>query len=57
VLLMSRDEPDCRRASLPEYMERVARRNHAELGIVIPATDAAAFVQASAAAGLLVILR
>ncbi len=57
VLLMSRDEPDCRHASLPEYMERVARRNHEELGIVIPATDAAAFVQASAAAGLLVILR
>ncbi|MFQ5549639.1 MAG: tetratricopeptide repeat protein [Gemmatimonadales bacterium] len=57
VLLMSRDNPATRGSSLVEYMERVAKLNQDKRGVVIPATNAAAFVQASAAAGLLMILR
>ncbi|HET7038908.1 MAG TPA: tetratricopeptide repeat protein [Gemmatimonadales bacterium] len=56
VAQMQADDPGGRAASLTEYMESVARRRAAE-GIVLPATDAEAFVLASAAAGLLKIIR
>lgn len=57
VLQMSRNDPECNGKSLPEYMETISRRNQKEHGIVLPATEAAAFIQACAAAGLLIILR
>jgi Flp pilus assembly protein TadD len=56
VQQMQADDPGSRTASLVEYMEYVARRRLAE-GIVLPAADAEAFVLASAAAGLLKIIR
>ncbi len=57
VLLMSRDDPERTGESLGEFMARFARLNEDENGVVIPATDAASFIQACAAEGLLVILR
>jgi len=56
VAQMQADDPDGRTVSLTGYMEHVARRRAAE-GIVLPAADAEAFVLASAAAGLLKIIR
>jgi tetratricopeptide (TPR) repeat protein len=56
VAQMQADDPGGRAASLTQYLEYVARRRAAE-GIVLPATDAEAFVLASAAAGLLKIIR
>jgi tetratricopeptide (TPR) repeat protein len=53
---MRADDPAGRMVGLVEYMDRVARRRAAE-GIVLPAADAEAFVLASAAAGLLKIIR
>ena len=53
VLQMRRDDRECTGESLADYMEEVSRRNHAVTGIVIPASDAEAFVRGSAAAGLL----
>jgi tetratricopeptide (TPR) repeat protein len=57
VLLMSRDDPERNGESLSEYMARFSRLNEDQSGIVLPATDAASFIQACAAEGLLVILR
>lgn len=57
VLLMSRDDPDRSGESLGEFMTRFSRLNEDLSGVVIPATDAASFIQACAAEGLLVILR
>jgi tetratricopeptide (TPR) repeat protein len=53
---MRADDPEQTGASLEQYMEHVARRQ-AAAGIVIPATDAESFLLASAAAGLLKIVR
>jgi tetratricopeptide (TPR) repeat protein len=53
---MRADDPAGRTISLMGYMEHVARRRAAE-GIVLPVADAEAFVLASAAAGLLKIIR
>ena len=50
------NDPDVVAASLADYMERVARRQAAQ-GIVLPATDAESFLLASAAAGLVRIVR
>ena len=50
------NDPDVAAASLADYMERVARRQAAE-GIVLPASDAESFLLASAAAGLVRIVR
>ena len=57
VLQMRRDDRECTGESLADYMEEVSRRNQAVTGIVIPASDAEAFVRGSAAAGLLSIVR
>jgi tetratricopeptide (TPR) repeat protein len=56
VLQMKMDDREGRGASIPEYMERVARRSRAHTGIVIPVTDAESFVRGVAAAGLLTII-
>ena len=53
VLQMRRDDRECTGESLADYMEEVSRRNQAVTGIVIPASDAEAFVRGSAAAGLI----
>ena len=55
VLLMLRDDPAMSRASLGDYMTQVARKRHAETGVVIPVTDAESFVRGNADAGLLTI--
>ena len=44
-------------ASLREFMTSVARRGRAETGVVIPVTDAEAFIRGSAQAGVLRIIR
>jgi Flp pilus assembly protein TadD len=56
VAQMKADDPAKSSTTLEQYMEHVARLRAAE-GIVLPATDAEAFVLASAAAGLLKIVR
>jgi len=40
-----------------EFMANVARRGRAETGVVIPVTDAEAFIRGSARAGVLRIIR
>ncbi len=57
VLQMKLDDPQLAEESLSGYMKHIARRSVAETGVVIPATDAEAFVRGSAAAGLLKIVR
>jgi tetratricopeptide (TPR) repeat protein len=57
VLQMKMDDREGSRASLAQYMERVAQRSRQETGVIVPITDAESFVQGAAAAGLLKILR
>lgn len=57
VLQMKMDDRHWSEVSLADYMEQVARKSRAESGMIIPATDAEAFVRGSALAGLLRILR
>ncbi|MBI2072846.1 MAG: tetratricopeptide repeat protein [Gemmatimonadetes bacterium] len=57
VLQMKMDDRHWSEVSLIDYMEQVARKRRAETGVIIPATDAEAFVRGSALAGLLRILR
>ena len=57
VLQMKMDDRHWSEVSLSDYMEQVARKSRAETGMLIPATDAEAFVRGSALAGLLRILR
>jgi tetratricopeptide (TPR) repeat protein len=56
VAMMQADDPDGVSGTLERYMEHVARRQ-AAAGIVIPANDAEGFLLASAAAGLVRIVR
>ena len=56
VLQMKMDDRDWSAVSLEDYMEHVSRRSRLETGVVIPPTDAEAFVRGSAVAGLLKIL-
>ncbi|HEU4649617.1 MAG TPA: tetratricopeptide repeat protein [Gemmatimonadales bacterium] len=44
-------------ASMAEYMQDLARRGRAETGVVIPVTDAEAFIRGSAEAGVLRIIQ
>lgn len=57
VLQMKMDDRHWSEVSLSDYMEQVARKSRVETGVIIPATDAEAFVRGSALAGLLRILR
>jgi Tfp pilus assembly protein PilF len=57
VLQMKMDDRRWSEVSVSDYMEQVARKSRAETGVIIPATDAEAFVRGSALAGLLRILR
>ncbi len=56
VLQMKTDDREGVRASMVQYMERVARRSLAENGVVVPVSDAESFVRGIAATGLLNIL-
>jgi tetratricopeptide (TPR) repeat protein len=56
VLQMKMDDRDWASVSLEDYMHKVSRRSRLETGVVIPPTDAEAFVKGSAVAGLLKIL-
>jgi hypothetical protein len=44
-------------ASLREFMAGLARRGQTETGVVIPVTDAEAFIRGSAEAGVLRIIQ
>lgn len=57
VVQMQGDDPRWGGRPVTAYMEFVARRSAAETGVVIPITDAEAFIRGSAAAGLLKIIR
>lgn len=57
VRQMKDDDPSWTRRSVASYMAHIARQSAAETGMIIPATDAEAFVRGSAAAGLLQIER
>jgi hypothetical protein len=41
---------------MAEYMSSLARRGHAETGVVIPLTDPEAFIRGSAEAGVVRII-
>ena len=47
----------CVHGSLSDFMISLARRGHAETGVVIPTTDAEAFIRGSAEAGVLRIVQ
>ena len=56
VLQMKDADAEWQDRSVVEFMEGHARRGHTETGVVIPVTDAEAFVRGSAAAGVVRIL-
>lgn len=57
ILLQMRDaDPEWAGATLTEFMAGLARRGRTETGIVIPQTDAEAFIRGSSEAGVLRIL-
>jgi Flp pilus assembly protein TadD len=57
VLQMKAADREWADASLTEFMLGLARRGRAETGVVIPVTDAEAFIRGSAEAGVLRILQ
>lgn len=56
VLQMKTDDRAGAGTSVAQYMEHVAQRNRRKSGLIIPVTDAEAFVRGVAAAGLLNII-
>ncbi len=57
LLQMKEAEGGWAHASLAEYMLSLAERGRAETGVIIPTTDAEAFIRASAQAGVLRIIQ
>ncbi|MFZ5624033.1 MAG: tetratricopeptide repeat protein [Gemmatimonadota bacterium] len=57
LLQMKAAEGDGAGASLGEFMSTLAQRGRAETGVVIPVTDAEAFIRGSAEAGVLRIIQ
>ncbi|TFG53978.1 MAG: tetratricopeptide repeat protein [Gemmatimonadales bacterium] len=57
LVQMKSSDGDLAAASMGEFMASVARRGRAETGVVIPLTDAEAFIRGSARAGVLRIIR
>ena len=53
---MKEAEPEWVHAPMSEFMASLARRGRTETGVVIPVTDAEAFIRGSAEAGVLRIL-
>ena len=56
LLQMKAAEPEWADAPMSEFMASLARRGRTETGIVIPLTDAEAFIRGSSEAGVLRIL-
>jgi tetratricopeptide (TPR) repeat protein len=57
LIQMKMSEPDGAELPMDEYMQVLARRGRTETGIVIPTTDAEAFIRGSAEAGVLRIVQ
>jgi hypothetical protein len=57
LLQMKAADREWARGSLSDFMTSLARRGQAETGIVIPTTDAEAFIRGSAEAGVLRIVQ
>ncbi len=57
ILQMKMDDRELAESSLTQYMERIAWKSRAELGLKIPVTDAESFVRGAAAVGILTIIR
>jgi hypothetical protein len=57
LLQMKAADRDWAEASLSDFMASLARRGQAETGIVIPTTNAEAFIRGSAEAGVLRIVQ
>ena len=57
LLQMKEADRDWAEASLSDFMASLARRGQAETGIVIPTTNAEAFIRGSAEAGVLRIVQ
>jgi len=57
LLQMKAADRDWAGGSLSDFMASLARRGHAETGVVIPTTDAEAFIRGSAEAGVLRIVQ
>jgi hypothetical protein len=53
---MKAAEPEWADATVAEFMQGLAQRGRAETGVVIPVTDAEAFIRGSAEAGVVRIL-
>ncbi len=56
LVQMKASEPEWADATVAEYMQGLAQRGRAETGVVIPVTDAEAFIRGSAEAGVVRIL-
>jgi hypothetical protein len=54
---MKEAEPEYAHAPMQEFMASLARRGRTETGVVIPTTDAEAFIRGSAQAGVLRIIQ
>ena len=57
LVQMKEADGDWAAASLSDFMASLARRGQAETGVVIPTTDAEAFIRGSAEAGVLRIVQ
>ncbi|MGH7580267.1 MAG: hypothetical protein ACREM9_08855, partial [Gemmatimonadales bacterium] len=57
LLQMKAADREWAQGSLSDFMISLARRGHAETGVVIPTTDAEAFIRGSAQAGVLRIVQ
>jgi tetratricopeptide (TPR) repeat protein len=57
LLQMKAADREWAHGSLSDFMTSLARRGHAETGVVIPTTDAEAFIRGSAQAGVLRIVQ
>ena len=57
LLQMKAADGEWAHGSLSDFMTSLARRGHAETGVVIPTTDAEAFIRGSAEAGVLRIVQ
>ena len=57
LLQMKAADREWANGSLNDFMTSLARRGHAETGVIIPTTDAEAFIRGSAEAGVLRIVQ
>ena len=57
LIQMKAADREWAQGSLSDFMTSLARRGHAETGVIIPTTDAEAFIRGSAEAGVLRIVQ